>query len=136
MDKAVTWMMYSKLLTAWFAAAALLSPAAASKQTPHSTTAVSEEPFRSFRTLDAKLTLLTNQQDALKAASSLTGLDSGAAQPLNRDGLVKSNSQQSRHGKSPVAASSATMSLHQVAAAVAVPLVCTVALDLPACSAV
>jgi hypothetical protein len=79
MDKAVTWMMYSKLLTAWFAAAALLSPAAASKQTPHSTTAVSEEPFRSFRTLDAKLTLLTNQQDALKAASSLTDSDSGAA---------------------------------------------------------
>jgi hypothetical protein len=50
---------------------------------------------------------------------------------------VKSDSQQSRHSKSPVAASSATISLHQLGAAVVVaPLVCTVALDLPACSAV
>jgi hypothetical protein len=64
-DKAVAWMMYSKHLTAWFAAVALLSSAAVSKQTPHNTTAVSEEPFRSFRMLDAKLTLLTKQQDAL-----------------------------------------------------------------------
>jgi hypothetical protein len=56
--------------------------------------------------------------------------------PLNRDGFVKSDSQQSRHGKSPVAASSATMSLHQFGAVVVAPLVCTVALDLPACSAV
>jgi hypothetical protein len=64
-DKAVAWMMDRKHLTAWFAAAALLSSAAVSKQTPHNTTAVSEEPFRSFRMLDAKLTLLTKQQDAL-----------------------------------------------------------------------
>jgi hypothetical protein len=78
-DKAVAWMMYSKHLTAWFAAAALLSSASVSKQTPHNTTAVSEEPFRSFRMLDAKLTLLTKQQDALKVASSLTESDSGAA---------------------------------------------------------
>jgi hypothetical protein len=75
----MAWLMYRKHLTTWCSAAVLLSSAAVSKQTPHSTTAVSEEPFRSFRTLDAKLTLLTNQQDALKAASSLTGSESGAA---------------------------------------------------------
>ena len=40
---------------------------AAPKQTPHNTKASSEEPFRSFRMLDAKLSLLANQQDALKA---------------------------------------------------------------------
>jgi hypothetical protein len=78
-DKAVAWMMYSKHLTACFAAAALLSSAAVSKQTPHNTTAVSEEPFCSFRMLDAKRTLLTKQQDALKVAFSLTESDSGAA---------------------------------------------------------
>jgi hypothetical protein len=35
---------------------------------PHNTEVSSEEPFRSFRMLDAKLSLLTSQQDALKAA--------------------------------------------------------------------
>jgi hypothetical protein len=72
-------MMHSKHLTAWFAAAALLSSAAVSKQTPHNTTAVSKEPFSTFRMLDAKLTILTKQQDALKVASSLTDSDPGAA---------------------------------------------------------
>jgi flagellar hook-basal body complex protein FliE len=74
----VAWMMYRKHLTAWFAAVVLLSSAALPKPTPHNTTAVSEEPFRSFGVLDSKLTRLTNQQDALKAASSLTESDSGA----------------------------------------------------------
>jgi hypothetical protein len=70
--------MFRKHVTTWFVAAVLLSSTAGSKQTPHRTTAVSEEPFRSFRVLDAKLTLLTNQQDALKAAASLTASDSEA----------------------------------------------------------
>jgi hypothetical protein len=65
------WLMYSKHLTVWFAAVALLSSVAVSKQTPHKTTAASDEPFRSFRIVDAKLTLLTKQQDALKVASGL-----------------------------------------------------------------
>jgi hypothetical protein len=72
-------MIYSKYLTIWFAAAALLSSVTLSKQMPQNTTATSEEPFRSFRILDAKLTLLTTQQDALKVAFSLTESDPGAA---------------------------------------------------------
>ena len=40
--------------------------------------ASSEEPFRSFRMLDAKLTLLANQQDALKAAFNPVQSGSGS----------------------------------------------------------
>jgi hypothetical protein len=61
--------MHPKRLMAWLAVAALSTTLlAAPQRTPHNTKASSEEPFRSFRMLDAKLTLLTNQQDALKAA--------------------------------------------------------------------
>ena len=40
----------------------------APKRIPHGRRASSGEPFSSFRVLDAKLTLLANQQDGLKAA--------------------------------------------------------------------
>jgi hypothetical protein len=46
--------------------------AATPQPAQHNTKASSEEPFRSFRMLDAKLSLLTNQQDALKASSSVS----------------------------------------------------------------
>ena len=69
-------MMRTKCLTAWLAVVALSASVAVSEQTPYSAEAVSEEPFRSFRILDAKLTLLTNQQEALKAASNQRNSDS------------------------------------------------------------
>lgn len=47
--------------------------AAAPKSTPQNTKASSEEPFRSFRMLDTKLSLLTKQQEALKAAFNPSG---------------------------------------------------------------
>lgn len=54
-------------LMAWLTVGALSAIlVAAPKRTPHRSQASSEEPFRSFRVLDAKLTLLTDQQDALK----------------------------------------------------------------------
>ena len=75
--KAGAWMMHPKRLVAWLTVAALSTTSvAAPKQTPHNTKASSEEPFRSFRMLDAKLTLLRNQQDALKAA--FNPVDSGS----------------------------------------------------------
>jgi len=62
-------MMHPRRLMAWLTVAALSTTlVAAPKRSPPSTKASSEEPFRSFRMLDAKLTLLTNQQDGLKAA--------------------------------------------------------------------
>jgi hypothetical protein len=63
-------MMPPRSLMAWLTVAALSTTTlvAAPKRSPHSTKASSEEPFRSFSMLDAKLTLLTNQQDGLKAA--------------------------------------------------------------------
>jgi hypothetical protein len=67
--KAETSMIDLKLLMAWLTVAAVSTTlVAAPKRIPHSTRASSGEPFRSFRMLDAKLTLLTNQQDGLKAA--------------------------------------------------------------------
>ena len=58
-----------KRLMAWLTVAALSTTlVAAPKRSPHSTKASSEEPFRSFRILDAKLTLLAHQQEALNAA--------------------------------------------------------------------
>ena len=63
--------MLSKGLMARLTVAALSTTlAAAPEPTPHSSEAPTEEPFRSFRLLDAKLTVLTHQQDALKTASS------------------------------------------------------------------
>jgi hypothetical protein len=62
-------MTHPKRLMAWLTVVALSTTLFASpKQTPHSSKASSEEPFRSFRILDAKLTLLAHQQEALNAA--------------------------------------------------------------------
>jgi hypothetical protein len=67
--KAETSMMDSKHLMAWFMVAVLSTPLfAAPKRIPHSRKASNGEPFRSFRVLDAKLTLLAHQQEALNAA--------------------------------------------------------------------
>src|SRR5438552_18245168 len=67
--KAETSMMDSKRLMAWLTVAALSTTlVAAPKRTPHSPKASNGEPFRSFRMLDAKLTLLAHQQEALNAA--------------------------------------------------------------------
>jgi hypothetical protein len=64
-------MMDPKGPIAWIAVTVVsttLIPAP--KRMPHSRRASSGEPFSSFRVLDAKLTLLANQQDRLKAAST------------------------------------------------------------------
>src|ERR1700720_2300595 len=62
-------MIHPKRLMALLSVAALSTTlVAAPKQTRHSSKASSEEPFRSFRMLDAKLTLLAHQQEALNAA--------------------------------------------------------------------
>jgi hypothetical protein len=67
--KAETSMMDSKRLMAWLTVAALSTTlVAAPKRIPHSPKASNGEPFRSFRMLDAKLTLLAHQQEALNAA--------------------------------------------------------------------
>jgi hypothetical protein len=67
--KAETSMMKSKRLMSWLTAVALSTTlVAAPKRIPHSPKASNEEPFRSFRMLDAKLTLLAHQQEALSAA--------------------------------------------------------------------
>ena len=67
--KAETSMMDSKRLIAWLTVAALpMTLVAAPKRIPHSLKASNGEPFRSFRMLDAKLTLLAHQQEALNAA--------------------------------------------------------------------
>jgi hypothetical protein len=71
--------MHPKRLMAWLTVAVLSTTlVAAPKRTPSNTKASSEEPFRSFRILDAKLTLLTNQQDALKAAINPAQSGSGS----------------------------------------------------------
>ena len=62
-------MMHPRCQMAWLMVAALSTTlVAAPKRSPDSRKASSDEPFRSFRMLDAKLTLLTNQQGGLKAA--------------------------------------------------------------------
>ena len=62
-------MMDSKCLMSWLAMMALSTTlVAAPKRIPHSPKASNGEPFRSFRMLDAKLTLLAHQQEALSAA--------------------------------------------------------------------
>jgi hypothetical protein len=64
-------MIRFQRLTAWLAVVGLSASVAMSNTEP-----VSEEPFRSFRILDAKLTIITNQQEALKAALDPTNSDS------------------------------------------------------------
>src|ERR1700682_982284 len=67
--KAETSMMDSKRLMAWLTVAAFSTTlVAAPKRIPHSPKASNGEPFRSFRRLDDKLTLLAHQQEALNAA--------------------------------------------------------------------
>ena len=67
--KAETSMMDSKRLMAWLTVAAFSTTlVAAPKRIPHSPKASNGEPFQSFRMLDAKLTLLAHQQEALNAA--------------------------------------------------------------------
>jgi hypothetical protein len=67
--KAEKSMMDSKCLMAWLTVTALSTTlVAAPKRIPHSPKGSDEEPFRSFRMLDAKLTLLAHQQEALNAA--------------------------------------------------------------------
>ena len=62
-------MIDSKHLMAWLTVAALSTPLAATpRRIPHDPKASGGEPFRSFRTLDAKLTLLAHQQEALNVA--------------------------------------------------------------------
>jgi len=62
-------MMHSKRLIAWLTVAALSTTlVAAPKRIPDSPKASNGEPFRSFRMLDTKLTLLAQQQEALNAA--------------------------------------------------------------------
>jgi hypothetical protein len=79
-------MTHLKRLMAWLTVAAISTTlVAVPKRTPHSSKASSEEPFRSFRMLDAKLTLLTDQQEALKAAFSPVHSGSGSiAAPSQR----------------------------------------------------
>jgi hypothetical protein len=68
--------------------AALSTTLAATPQsTQHNTKASSEEPFCSFRMLDAKLSLLTNRQDVLKAAFNPA---SGSAPSARRTEAVRS----------------------------------------------
>ena len=62
-------MIGSKHLMAWLMAAALSTPLVTLPiPVPQSTKTSSGEPFRSFRTLDAKLTLLAHQREALNVA--------------------------------------------------------------------
>jgi hypothetical protein len=60
--------MDSKGLTVWLTVAALSTTLVAAPERPHSPKASNEEPFHSFRVLDAQLTLLAHQQEALNAA--------------------------------------------------------------------
>ena len=70
-------MIDSKHLMAWLTVAALSTPlVAAPRRIPHSSKASGGEPFRSFRTLDAKLTLLAHQQEGLNVAFNPAQVDS------------------------------------------------------------
>jgi len=85
--QADTSMMYSKRLMAWLTLATLSTTlVAAPKSIPHSPKASNGEPFRSFRMLDAKLTLLAHQQEALNAAFNpvQVGSRSGGANSRRR----------------------------------------------------
>jgi hypothetical protein len=70
-------MIDSKHLMAWLTVAALSTPLVATpRPIPHGSKASGGEPFRSFRTLDAKLTLLAHQQEALNVAFNSVQVDS------------------------------------------------------------
>jgi hypothetical protein len=85
--KAETSMMDSNHLMAWLTVAILSTTlVAAPKCIPDSPKASNGEPFRSFRMLDAKLTLLAHQREALNAAFNpvQTGCRSQAANSDSR----------------------------------------------------
>src|SRR5437588_12060096 len=83
-------MMRPKRLMARLMVAALSTTLAPAPQpAQHNRKASSEEPFRSFRMLDAKLSILTNQQDALKAAFNPA---SGSASSARRTEAARSMS--------------------------------------------
>src|SRR2546430_17087979 len=66
-----------KGLIPWLTVALGTNLVAAPKRILHTTRASGEEPFCSFRILDAKLTLLTNQQADWKAALNTSRAGSG-----------------------------------------------------------
>src|ERR1700676_4705383 len=93
--KAETSMMDSKRLMAWLTVAALSTTlVAAPKRIPHSPKASNGEPFQSFRMLDAKLTLLAQQQEALNVAFNpvQVGSRSEAANSQRRTTATNMNS--------------------------------------------
>jgi hypothetical protein len=70
-------MIDSKHLMTWLTVAVLSTPLVATpRRIPHGSKAFGGEPFRSFRTLDAKLTLLVHQQEALYVAFNSVQADS------------------------------------------------------------
>jgi hypothetical protein len=79
-------MMDSNCLMSWLALMALSTTLVAAPERPHSPKASNEEPFHSFRVLDAKLTLLAHQREALNAAFNpvQTGCRSQAANSDSR----------------------------------------------------
>src|SRR4029077_734960 len=85
-------MIPPKRPMAWLTVAALSTTlVAAPKQTRHSSKASSEEPFRSFRMLDAKLTLLAHQQEILNAALPVQGRSRSEAAHSERRTTASSN---------------------------------------------
>src|SRR2546430_13267068 len=74
-----------KGLIPWLTVALGTNLVAAPKRILHTTRASGEEPFRSFRILDAKLTLLTNQQADLKAALNTGQVSSGSRVAMTAD---------------------------------------------------
>jgi len=61
---------------------------AAPGRTPQSSRAAGGEPFRSFRLLDQKLTLLSNQQSALKAALGACRVNSSSSNSSSASATV------------------------------------------------
>jgi hypothetical protein len=81
------------LLHAILATSLLLSPMAGQKQSSARLrkTTFKPEPFRSFAILDAKLSVLTNQQALLQGALNASGAGGhGSAQPQTRSKLLNS----------------------------------------------
>jgi hypothetical protein len=89
-------MTRPKFLMAWLTVAALSTTlVAATKGTPRSSKTSSEEPFRSFRVLDGKLTLLAQQQEALNAALNLVQGGSRSKAADSRRGTTASSNMNS-----------------------------------------
>ena len=84
-----------KHLIAWSLAAFSANLVATPIRILHSTRASSVEPFRSFRMLDAKLTLLTHQQAILKAALNLSEIGSRSTVAKSPSGMTASKNMSS-----------------------------------------